>query len=266
MIFSLLWTRVQDAEAKQGLEHGINAFKRALEQGLQRSNGQFLYMLSQLDPRYDRPGDPPYVQSNLIPEIEDVYTVLSTFRLIVANRVARDPVVEEACIRALNYFWGVQGAGTAYTYRSYLVKTYGIAAGEVDLRYAFSLPRFLKDPDNWTSIYRGLSAWVAPYQQKGLLVDLPGQPAGVESVFLSRSDQAFTFALVNVGLPRAALPVSVELDERTAGSQAELVDPADSRRLAELTSHEDDGKLEFEVPSLKEGSVAVVRLTRSGAE
>jgi hypothetical protein len=147
-----------------------------------------------------------------------------------------------------------------------LVKTYGIAAGEVDLRYAFSLPRFLKDPDNWTSIYRGLSAWVAPYRQKGLLVDLPGQPAGVESVFLSRSDEAFTFAVVNVGLPRAALPVSVELDERTAGSQAELVDPADSRRLAELTSHEDDGKLEFEVPSLKEGSVAVVRLTRSGAE
>ena len=73
-------------------------------------------------------------------------------------------------------------------------------------------------------------------------------------------------ALVNVGLPRAALPVSVELDERTAGSQAELVDPADSRRLAELTSHENDGKLEFEVPSLKEGSVAVVRLTRNGAE
>ena len=181
LIFSLLWTRVQDSEVKRGMLNGINAFKRGLAEGLQRSDGMFLYSLSQIDPRYDRPGDPPYLQTNLIPEIEGVYTVLSAFRLLVANRVAADPVVREACGRALSYFWRAERDGRAYTYRSYAVKTFGIAAGEIDLRYAFNLPHLLADPDNWTSIYRGFSAWVAPWKNKGLPVTFEGDPPGMES-------------------------------------------------------------------------------------
>jgi hypothetical protein len=261
LIFSLLWTRLQDQEAKQGLDYGVNAFRQALGNGLQRANGQFLYSLSQMDPRLERPGDPQYLQSNLIPEIEDVYTVLSAFRLLVANRVARDPVVRDSCARALNYFWAAHLAGTAYTYRSYAVKTFGIGAGELDLRFAFSLPHFLKDPDNWTAIYRGFSAWVAPHGRKGLLIDIEGRPPAIESVFLSRTEDAFTFALVNTGAPRANVPVTVELDDQAAGSKPELLDPADGRIVQDLSSAEAEGNLEFEVPSLPEGSVAVVRLT-----
>src|SRR6185503_6494326 len=56
MIFSLLWTRVKDEEARRGMVNGINAFKLGLAQGLQRQSGEFFYSLSQIDPRYDRPG------------------------------------------------------------------------------------------------------------------------------------------------------------------------------------------------------------------
>jgi hypothetical protein len=260
MIFSLLWTRVHDEQARRGLLNGVNAFKRGLDQGLQRSNGQFLYSLSQIDPRYERPGDPPYIQTNLIPEIEDVYTVLSAFRLLVANRVAADPVVCESCARALNYWWRAQDEGRAYTYRSYAVKTFGIAAGEMDLRYAFCLPRLLADPDNWTAIYRGFSAWVAPWRHKALLVTVEGDPPGMESVFLSRDAAAFRFAVVNTAMPCSKIPVTVELDEATAGARVELLDPAGGRLVAALPSAERDGRLEFEIPRLSESSVAVVRL------
>jgi hypothetical protein len=260
LIFSLLWTRLQDQEARRGLDYGVNAFKRGLGEGLQRPNGQFLYSLSQADPRYERPGDPPYLQTNLIPEIEDVYTVLSAFRLLVANRVARDPTVQASCARALNYWWQAHREGRAHTYRSYAVKTFGIAAGDVDLRYAFCLPHLLADPDNWTSIYRGFSGWVAPWQNKALLVEADGHPAGIETVFLSRNDAAFTFAIVNTGVPRANLPLSIELDERSAGAQIELLEPADGHSLGRLPSQERDGRLDFDAPFLPESSVAVVRL------
>jgi hypothetical protein len=261
MIFSLLWSRLHDEEAKRGLDYGINAFKRGLNAGLQRGNGQFLYSLSQIDPRYERPGDPPYLQTNLIPEIEDVYTVLAAFRLLIANRVSRDPAVRDSCARALNYWWLAHRDGKAYTYRSYQVKTFGVAAGEIDLRYAFSLPHLLADPDNWTSIYRGFSAWVAPFGNKALLVEPEGEAAGIESVFLSRDESAFTFALVNTGIPRSKLPISIELDERSQGATVEVLDPADGHCLARLPSEERDGRLAFEAPSLPELSVAVVRLS-----
>jgi hypothetical protein len=260
LIFSLLWSRVQDADAKRGMMNGINAFKRGLAEGLQRSDGLFLYSLSQIDPRYDRPGDPPYLQTNLIPEIEGVYTVLSAFRLLVANRVAADPVVRESCARALNYWWRAEREGRAYTYRSYAVKTFGIAAGEIDLRYAFNLPHLLADPDNWTAIYRGFSAWVAPWKNKGLAVTFEGDPPGMESVFLSRNPSAFRFAVVNTGIPRSKIPVAVDLDERSQGAVGELLDPADGSTIAKLKSSESDGRLTFELPSLPEGSVAVVQL------
>jgi hypothetical protein len=265
MIFSLLWTRLHDAEAMRGMEYGVNAFKRALEVGLQRENGQFLYSLSQIDPRLERPGDPQYLQTNLIPEIEDVYTVLSSFRLMIANRVANDHVIRDSCARALNYFWAAHLAGTAYTYRSYAVKTFGVGAGEIDLRYAFSLPHLLKDPDNWTAIYKGFSAWVAPHEHKGLLIDVEGRSPAVESVFLSRTSDAFTFALVNTGAPRSRLPVRVEVDDAAVGSTPRLIDPADGTTSMTLPSSEEDRMLEFEIPSLPEESVAVVRLVAAGS-
>lgn len=262
MIFSLLWTRVQDQEVRRGMFNGVNAFKLGLQQGLQRPNGEFYYSLSQIDPRYDRPGDPPYLQTNLIPEIEGVYTVLASFRLLVANRVVQDPVVRDACAKALNYFWRAELDGKAYTYRSYAVKTFGIAAGEIDLRYAFNLPHLLSDPDNWTAIYRGFSAWVAPWKNKALLVSPEGDPPGLESVFLSRNDDAFRFAVVNTGIPRSNIPVSVELDDRSAGSRVDLLDPADGRSIAGLLAEERDGKLTFDLPSLAEGTVAVVQMSK----
>jgi hypothetical protein len=186
--------------------------------------------------------------------------VLSAFRLLVANRVAADDVVAASCARALNYFWLAHDAGTAYTYRSYAVKTMAIAAGELDLRYAFALPKLLADPENWTAIYRGFSAWVAPLGHKGLLVEPPGRPGGVETVFLSRDDGAFTFAVVNVGAPRDRLPLEITLDEAAAGSRAALLDPADGHVVAGLESSEHGGRMELEVPALPERSVAVVRL------
>ena len=39
MIFSMLWSRTSDAEARTGLDHGVNAFNRALDLGLQRPTG-----------------------------------------------------------------------------------------------------------------------------------------------------------------------------------------------------------------------------------
>jgi hypothetical protein len=261
MIFSLLWARVKDEEARRAMVNGVNAFKLGLARGLQRPNGEFYYSLSQIDPRYDRPGDPPYLQANLIPEIEGVYTVLSTFRLLVANRVLQDAVVREACARALSYFWRAELDGKAYTYRSYAVKTFGIAAGEIDLRYAFNLPHLLSDPDNWTSIYRGLSAWVAPWNNKALLVRPAGEPPGLETVFLSRNDDAFRFAVVNTGIPRSNIPLTVELDDHSAGSQVDILDPGDGRVARTLATKETDGTLTFDLPSLAESSVTVVQMS-----
>jgi hypothetical protein len=262
MIFSMLWTRTGDAEARQGLDFGINAFKRALAQGMQRGDGQFLYSLSQIDPRYELPGDPPYIQAQLIPELENVYTVLSSFRLLIANRVAGDPAVADACARALSYFWAGYRNHAAHTYRSYPVKTFGVAAGEIDLRFAFALPTLLADPENWTSIYRGFSAWVAPLGHKGLLVEYPGVAAGTDSVFLRRDDAGFTFATVNVGPPVTTLPVRIELDDAAGGSHVELIEPADGSTIETLPAHESDGWLEFEIPRLGERSVAVTRLVK----
>ncbi len=40
-------------------------------------------------PTLERPGDPPYIKLDLVPQIEDVYTVASSYRLMLANRIAR---------------------------------------------------------------------------------------------------------------------------------------------------------------------------------
>ena len=69
--------------------------------------------------------------------------------------------------------------------------------------------------------------------------------------------------MANVGAPRSRIPLSIELDERATGSEVELIEPADGRRLAVLPSTEQDGRLEFELPSLLEETVAVVRLVEA---
>ena len=259
MIFSLLWDRFGDAQAREGLENGAAAFQLALDQGLQRGNGQFLYSLSQIDPRLERPGDPPYIQDNLIPELESVYTVLSAFRLIVANRVLQRSRVADACSKALTYFWRDWQAGTAKTYRCYPVKTFGLAAGELDLRFAFALPTLLRQPDHWTTIYKGFSAWVAPHERKGLRVSADAPAGCVESVFLARRDNAFDFALVNVGPPRRNLEVTVSLDDDSAPTRAHLVNPGDGS-ATKLPSDEGDSAVSFQLPTLRSNAVAVIRM------
>ena len=126
---ALLYERTGDDEARVGMERGVNAFKLGLERGIQKSSGQFLYCLSQADPTLERPGDPPYLRLDLVPQIEDVYTVASSYRLMLANRVARDPEITAAVRRALNYWWGGYREGKVYTYRAYAVIAFAVAAG-----------------------------------------------------------------------------------------------------------------------------------------
>ncbi len=126
--------------------NGINAFKRGLAEGLQRSDGLFLYSLSQIDPRYDRPGDPPYLQTN---SFRKSRASTPSFRPSACLSPIASPAIrwsKDACARALNYWWRAEREERVYTYRSYAVKTFGIAAGEIDLRYAFNLPHLLRRP------------------------------------------------------------------------------------------------------------------------
>jgi hypothetical protein len=164
---ALLYERTGDGEARVGMERGVNAFKLGLERGIQKGNGQFLYCLSQVDPTLERPGDPPYLRLDLVPQIEDVYTVASSYRLMLANRVAGDPAITAAVRRALDYWWSGYREGKVYTYRAYAVIAFAVAAGEIDVVYALALPELLKDPDHFTSMQRGLSSFVAPARHAG---------------------------------------------------------------------------------------------------
>ena len=175
MIFSLLWSRIADAEAKRGLEYGVNAFKRALSMGSSDRAGSSSTACRRST--HDTNGRGIRRTSRTTSSRRSRTSTRSSrySGCLVANRVQQDPVVAESC-RALAYFWQANRAGRASTYRSYPVKTFGIAAGDVDLRFAFALPYLLRDPDNWTSIYRGFSAWVAPSGGKGLWWSLTVAP------------------------------------------------------------------------------------------
>ena len=184
---ALLAERTGDELAATAARRGLSGVRWGLERGIQRGDGQFLYCLSQIDPTLERPGDPPYIKLDLVPQIEDVYTVASSYRLMLANRIHRDEVVDAAIRRALDYWWTGYRAGTVYTYRAYAVLGYAIAAGELDLRYALALPELLRDPQHHTSMQRGLSAFVAPYGLPLLDVRVDGPAAAfVEPVFLRR--------------------------------------------------------------------------------
>ena len=198
----------------------------ALEQGAQRGDGQLLYCLSQIDPTLERPGDPPYIKLDLVPQIEDVYTVATTYRLLVANRVHR-PALAEPLRRALDYWWTGYRAGTVYTYRAYAAIAYGLAAGELDLRYALALPEILRDPQHHTSMQHGLSSFVGRHGLLGLPISVEGVAgAGIEPVFLRRTAEEYLVALVE---PRAAALRNPHAN-RAPGRRARGRDPRDRSR------------------------------------
>jgi hypothetical protein len=255
------YERTGDDEARRGLENGIAAVRWGLERGIQKGSGQFLYSLSQVDPTLERPGDPPYVQLDLVPQIEDVYTVATSYRLLVANRIARDPIVTAAIRRALDYWWTGYKAGTVYTYRAYAVIAYAVAAGELDLTYALALPALLKDPDHFTSLQRGHSSFVAPAGLPGLAVEVA--TPFVEPIFLRRSQREYLFALVNLEYPQSDLPVAVEIPTGLRAARVVQVDPASKDERA-LEFAQDGVVASFLAPAIGEFGVTAIRVELEG--
>ncbi len=260
--------RTGDKDAKEAAEAGIAAMRWGLERGIQRGNGQFLYCLSQVDPTLERPGDPPYIKLDLVPQIEDVYTVASSYRLLMALRTIPDPEVIAAIRRALDYWWTGHRAGTVTTYRAYATIVFGVAAGEIDLRYALALPEILRDPQQFTSMQRGLSAFIAPHGLSWLHARVEGAPAHfVEPVFVRRRRGEFLFALVNVEQPVAHVPVHISLPEGVSISRASVIDPASASLEAVPTGwREISGGVALEVDELQEFAVRVVHLDLEGPD
>ena len=255
--------RTGDPDARRGAEAGLAAMRWGLERGIQRGDGQFLYCLSQVDPTLERPGDPPYIRLDLVPQIEDVYTVASSYRLMMALRSIPDPVVTAAIGRALDYWWVGHRNGTVYTYRAYSAIAFGVAAGEIDLRYALALPEILRDREQFTSMQRGLSSFVAPHGLPLVYVRARGRPARlVEPVFMRRRPGEYLFALVNTEQPMRHVPVEVALPSGVSLKGASVIDPAAAEPEAVPVSWlpESDGSAIVAVAELQEFAVTVVRL------
>lgn len=256
-----LYERTGDEDALEAVKRGFDAFKWGLERGIQKGDGQFYYCLSQLDPRLELPGDPPYVQRNLVPQIEDVYTVASSYRLMMANRLIDDDEVTAAIRRALDYWWSGYRDGAAITYRAYAVIAYALAAGEIDTRYALALPELLKDPELHTSMQRGLSSFIAPAGLPGLRVEVQGSAAAcVEPVFIRRRPDEFVFALVNMEFGQAGLKAIVELPSERPIRAVAVLDPASGDRTS-VASESSAGRLTVTIPHLPEFGVALVEVT-----
>jgi hypothetical protein len=253
--------RTGDPKAYAALEAGIAGFRWAVEQGAQRGNGQLLYCLSQIDPTLERPGDPPYIKLDLVPQIEDVYTVASTYRLLVANRVQRDPALAEPLCKALDYWWTGYRAGTVYTYRAYAAIAYGLAAGELDLRYALALPEILRDPQHHTSMQHGLSSFVAPHGLLGLPISVDGAAgAAIEPVFLRRTAEEYLVAVVNLEQPLSDIPVRIALPGGERVREVRAIDPADHSETR-LPHASDAGSAQVSLPSLQEFGVTVLSIS-----
>ena len=255
--------RTGDADARRGAEAGLAAVRWGLERGIQRGDGQFLYCLSQVDPTLERPGDPPYIKLDLVPQIEDVYTVASSYRLMMALRSIPDPVVTAAIGRALDYWWVGHRAGTVYTYRAYSAIAFGVAAGEIDLRYALALPEILRDREQFTSMQRGLSSFIAPHGLPLVYVRARGRPGRfVEPVFVRRRRGEYLFALVNTEQPMSNIPVEVGLPAGVSLRGASTIDPAGTP-MAEVPASwvpAGDRTATVAVEELQEFAVTVVRL------
>ena len=255
--------RTGDLDARRGAEAGLAAVRWGLERGIQRGDGQFLYCLSQVDPTLERPGDPPYIKLDLVPQIEDVYTVASSYRLMMALRSIPDPVVTAAIRRALDYWWVGHRAGTVYTYRAYSAIAFGVAAGEIDLRYALALPEILRDREQFTSMQRGLSSFIAPHGLPMVYVRARGRPGRfVEPVFVRRRPGEYLFALVNTEQPMRQIPVEIGLPVGTSLRGASLIDPAGDPITEVAASWLPDGDRSaiVAVEELQEFAVMVVRL------
>ena len=255
--------RTGDPDARRGAEAGLAAMRWGLERGIQRGDGQFLYCLSQVDPTLERPGDPPYIKLDLVPQIEDVYTVASSYRLMMALRSIPDPVVTAAIRRALDYWWVGHRAGTVYTYRAYSAIAFGAAAGEIDLRYALALPEILRDREQFTSMQRGLSSFIAPHGLPLVYVRARGRPGRfVEPVFVRRRHGEYLFALVNTEQPMSNIPVEVGLPAGVSLLGASTIDPAGDP-MAEVPASwvpGGDRSATVAVEELQEFAVTVVRL------
>ena len=255
--------RTGDPDALRGAEAGLAAVRWGLERGIQRGDGQFLYCLSQVDPTLERPGDPPYIKLDLVPQIEDVYTVASSYRLMMALRSIPDPVVTAAIRRALDYWWVGHRAGTVYTYRAYSAIAFGVAAGEIDLRYALALPEILRDREQFTSMQRGLSSFIAPHGLPLVYVRARGRPGRfVEPVFVRRRHGEYLFALVNTEQPMSNIPVEVGLPAGVSLRGASTIDPAGTP-MAEVPASwvpGGDRSATVAVEELQEFAVTVVRL------
>lgn len=261
---AMLAKRTGDTEARHAAEAGIAAVRWGLERGIQRGDGQLLYCLSQVDPTLERPGDPPYLRLDLVPQIEDVYTVASSYRLLMALRTIDDEVVRAAVRRALDYWWTAYRAGRVYTYRAYAVIAYAVAAGDIDLRYALALPELLRDPQHFTSLQRGLSSFVAPHGLPKLDPRIEGVPARfVEPIFLRRRPGEFLFALVNVEQPVARVPVRLRVPAGTSVRTIETIDPASAdleTRAVEWSAVDGGPDVCLTIGELQEFAVAVVRV------
>ena len=255
--------RTGDPDARRGAEAGLAAVRWGLQRGIQRGDGQFLYCLSQVDPTLERPGDPPYIKLDLVPQIEDVYTVASSYRLMMALRSIPDPVVTAAIGRALDYWWVGHRAGTVYTYRAYSAIAFGVAAGEIDLRYALALPEILRDREQFTSMQRGLSSFIAPHGLPLVYVRARGRPGRfVEPVFVRRRRGEYLFALVNTEQPMSNIPVEVGLPAGVSLLGASTIDPAGDP-MAEVPASwvpGGDRSATVAIEELQEFAVTVVRL------
>ena len=261
--------RTGDPDARRGAEAGLAAVRWGLERGIQRGDGQFLYCLSQIDPTLERPGDPPYIRLDLVPQIEDVYTVASSYRLMMALRSIPDPVITAAIGRALDYWWVGHRAGTVYTYRAYSAIAFGVAAGEIDLRYAMALPEILRDREQFTSMQRGLSSFIAPHGLPMPYVRARGRPGRfVEPVFVRRRRGECLFALVNTEQPMRNIPIEVGLPAGVSLRGASLIDPA-AAPIEEVTTSWVPGSERTAivgVDELQEFAVVVVRLELDEAD
>jgi hypothetical protein len=242
------------------MQQGINAVVARLPM-LQQESGRLLYCLSQVDPMLERASDPPYIRLNLVPGIEDTYTVASSYRLMLANRVARNPVITEMIRKALTYWWRGYQKGETHTYRSYPIITYAVAAGEIDLRFALALPLMMKDRDNLTAIHRGFSPFMKPFAAVTYPVEVRALgPTGIEPVFIRSNEREFLFALVNIENPVSGLPVAVQVSDDAISTVME-VDPRDGAEMP-VECARGGGEVTFDVDSLGEFGVRLFSVRR----
>jgi hypothetical protein len=260
LFHAMYYERTGDREALSMMQQGINAVVARLPM-LQEDSGRIWYALSQVDPTLERASDPPYIRLNLVPGIEDTYTVAASYRLMLANRVAKDPAIRDMIRKALIYWWRGCARDETHTYRSYPVICYAVAAGEIDLRFALALPLMMRDRDNLTAIHRGFSPFMKPFGSVTYPIEVRALgPTGVEPVFVRSDDEEFMFALVNIENPVSQLPIAVRVgDDAIVG--VDEVDPRDGTRTARVHRIV-GGEVTFDVEHLGEFDVRLYSVRR----